>query len=121
MFELIDDDELRADIAEKGVRFVDAFTADIKVVDVAIRLDQLCCQRRFANPWVATDEVVATRLGVGKTGHRIEDELSPHKVMRLLLKKARVVPNLLADIERSSCERAAEIAKACCQELSEVS
>ncbi len=121
MIELIDDDELRADVAEKGIRFVDAFTADIKVVDVAIRLDQLCCQRRFANPWVATNEVVATRLVVGETSDRIEDKLPAYKVMRLLLNEARVVTNLLADVERRPCECAAEVAKASCQELSEIS
>lgn len=120
MFELIDDDELRAKVAEKGVRFVDAFTADIKVVVVAVRLDQLRGQRRFPNPWVATDEIVATRVSVGETSDRIKDKLPADKVMRLLLNEARLVPNLLADIERRSSEGADEVAKASGQQLSEI-
>ena len=103
MMKLIDHDELCTDVAKKGVRFVDAFTTDIKVMDVAVSLDQLCCQRRFANPWVATNEVVATRLVVGETSDRIEDKLPAYKVMRLLLNEARVVTNLLAAAVYALC------------------
>ena len=97
MIELVDHDELSTDIPEKGVGFVNTFASDIKVVDVAIGLDQLCCQCRLANTRITTDEVVATRMSLGETRDRIEDEAPAYKVMRLLIDKACVVTNLLPE------------------------